>query len=123
MTAGDIYTVAGTAGNPGPSPDGTPALAAGIWPSPLTLDSAGNLIFWDASTGKIRVIAARTGTFYGVPMTARHLYSIVGGGTSGLGDGGPGTNATIGFIIRLAAHRHRLAFTDGENRRVRMILR
>jgi hypothetical protein len=87
------------------------------------LDSAGNLIFWDASTGKIRVIAARTGTFYGVAMAARHLYSIVGGGTGGLGDGGPGTQATIRGFIYLAARGHRLAFTDGGDRRVRMILR
>src|SRR6266702_2596631 len=94
MKAGDIYTVAGT-GKPGPSADGTPALAADIWPSALTTDSAGNLIFYDASVNKIRVIAARTGTFYGVPMTAHHLYSIVGGGTGGPGDGGPGTQATI----------------------------
>src|SRR6266700_730561 len=77
MKAGDIYTVAGT-GKPGPSADGTPALAADIWPSALTTDSAGNLIFYDASVNKIRVIAARTGTCYGVPMTAHHLYSIVG---------------------------------------------
>src|SRR5215831_412403 len=123
MTAGNIYTIAGTAGNPGPSPDGTPALAAGIWPNDLTLDTAGNLIFWYASTGKIRVIAARTGTFYGVAMTAHHLYSIVGGGTGGLGDGGPGTQATIRGFIYLAARGHRLAFTDGGDRRVRMILR
>ncbi len=122
MKAGDIYTVAGT-GKPGPSADGTPALAADIWPSALTTDSAGNLIFYDASVNKIRVIAARTGTFYGVPMTAHHLYSIVGGGTGGPGDGGPGTQATINGIIRLAAHRHRLAFTDAGDRRVRMIVR
>src|SRR6266700_460768 len=115
MKAGDIYTVAGT-GKPGPSADGTPALAADIWPSALTTDSAGNLIFYDASVNKIRVIAARTGTFYGVPMTAHHLYSIVGGGTGGPGDGGPGTQATINGIIRLAAHRHRLAFTDAGDR-------
>jgi hypothetical protein len=38
----------------------------------------------------IRAIAARTGTFYGVSMTAGHLYTIAGGGSSGgLGDGGP----------------------------------
>jgi hypothetical protein len=124
MTAGDIYTVADTAGNPGPSPDGTPALAADIWPHSLALDSAGNLIFYDVSVNKIRVIPARTGTFYGVPMTARHLYSIVGGGTGGLGDGGPGTQATIaGPFVALAAHRHRLAFIDGGDLRVRMIVR
>ena len=38
----------------------------------------------------VRAIAARTGTFYGVAMTAGHLYTIAGAGSSGgLGDGGP----------------------------------
>ena len=28
-------------------------------------------------------------------MTARHIYNIAGGGTGGLGDGGPATSATL----------------------------
>jgi hypothetical protein len=56
-------------------------------------------------------------------MTALHVYSIVGGGTGGLGDGGPGTEATISGLTALATYRHVLAFTDGGDRRARMILR
>jgi hypothetical protein len=45
------------------------------------------------------------------------------GGTGGLGDGRPGTDATISGIVVLASHIHQLAFTDVGDQRVRMILR
>ncbi len=41
------------------------------------------------------MVAAKTGTFYGHAMTARHIYNIAGGGTGGLGDGGPATSAVL----------------------------
>ena len=65
MTAGDIYTVAG---------DGTrraPATAARrprppYRPTSVAVDGTGNLIIADvASNNRIRVVAARTGRFYG----------------------------------------------------------
>ena len=121
MTAGDIYTVAGT-GSSGQSGDGTPARTADISPSALAIDKAGNMVFFDDATARIRVIAAVTGTFYGVPMTAGHLYSITGHGTGSLGDGGPATSATLGspFTGALAASGQGLAFA-GDEVRVRMI--
>jgi hypothetical protein len=122
MTAGDIYTVAGT-GNQGTAADGTPALAADISPMALAVDAAGNLIFYDEGVNKVRVVPATSGTYYGVPMTANHIYTIVGGGTGSLGDGGPGTQATINFVTGLAVNSQGLAFTDGQDNRVRMIQR
>lgn len=45
-------------------------------------------------TGRVRVIAKSTGTFYGQPMTARDIYTVAGGGTS-LADGVPATSAAL----------------------------
>jgi hypothetical protein len=41
------------------------------------------------------VVAAATGTFYGQAMTAGDIYNIAGGGTGGLGDGGPATSGVL----------------------------
>jgi hypothetical protein len=54
-------------------------------------------------------------------MIADHVYSITGGTTGSLGDGGPAIQATIGGVSALAANGSRLAF-NGDNR-VRIINR
>jgi hypothetical protein len=95
MTAGDIYTIAGHGGG-GFSGDGGPATATGLYkPLRVTVGVAGNLVFCDERDNRIRVVAAATGTFYGQPMTAGDIYTIAGGGTGGLGDGGPATSGTL----------------------------
>jgi hypothetical protein len=95
MTAGDIYTVAGD-GTQGFSGDGGPATTAELSvPEGVAVDTAGNLLIADTDNGRVRVVAAKTGTFYGQAMTARHIYTVAGGGTSGLGDGGPATQALL----------------------------
>ncbi len=95
MTAGDIYTVAGD-GSFGFSGDGGPATAAEFAnPWDVAVDAAGNLVITDFNNGRIRVVAAKTGTFYGQAMTAHHIYTVAGGGTTGLGDGGPATSAEL----------------------------
>jgi hypothetical protein len=95
MTAGDIYTIAGT-GKRGTTGDGGLATQAEVGePAGITLDASGNLLIATRNSGRIRVVAAKTGTFYGQAMTARHIYNIAGGGTGGLGDGGPATSATL----------------------------
>jgi sugar lactone lactonase YvrE len=95
MKAGDIYTVAGT-GTRGFSGDGGPATGAELGgPSGVTVDAAGNLLVADFGNGRIRVVAASAGTFYGQPMTAGDIYTVAGGGTGGLGDGGPATSAEL----------------------------
>jgi hypothetical protein len=78
MTAGDIYTIAGN-GVRGVTGNGTPAASAEFrYPGALTTDSAGNLIMADTSNHRVRVIAARSATFYGRAMTAGDIYTIGG---------------------------------------------
>jgi hypothetical protein len=95
MTAGHIYTIAGT-GKRGTTGDGGPATRAEVGePAGITLDNQGNLLIATRNGGRIRVVAAKTGRFYGRAMTAWHIYNIAGGGTGGLGDGGPATSGVL----------------------------
>jgi DNA-binding beta-propeller fold protein YncE len=71
MTAGDIYTVAGTVDGLGFSGDGGPAVQAAV-----IADDAGNVVIADLTDNRIRVVAARTGTFYGQQMTAGNIYTV-----------------------------------------------
>src|SRR5439155_21999354 len=65
MTAGDIYTVAGT-GAKGFSGDGGPAPTAEMdFPIGVRLDGAGNLVFADINNNRMRMVAERTGPFCG----------------------------------------------------------
>lgn len=100
MTAGDIYTMAGT-GATGFSGDGGPAASARLnQPAGVTADPHGNLIFADYSNQRVRVIAAATGTFYGVPMTAGDIYTVAGDGTVGYsGEGVPAATASLGVVL------------------------
>jgi hypothetical protein len=96
MTAGDIYTVAGT-GQVAYSGDGGPATGAELnEPWGTVVDGAGNLVITDFRNNRVRVAAARTGTFYGHRMTAGHIYTVAGDGTAGFsGDRGPATSAEL----------------------------
>src|SRR6266571_2540690 len=76
MTAGDVYTAAGGGTSGG---DGVPARTAALAPYGVAVDRAGNLVVADIAR-RARVVAARTGRFYGVRMLARHLYVIAGNG-------------------------------------------
>src|SRR6202034_619114 len=82
MTAGDIYTVAGD-GNCSYSGSGVPATSAGMSPSGVVVDGAGNVVVADGQNNRIRVIAESTGTFYGIAMTAGDIYTVAGTGTAG----------------------------------------
>ena len=96
MTTGHIYTVAGD-GTAGFAGDGGPATSAEVnFPERVTVDSAGNLVIADGFNNRVRVVAAKTGTFYGKAMTKGDIYTIAGNGTAGFGgDGGPGTSAEL----------------------------
>ena len=95
MTAGDIYTIAGI-GKRGTTGDGGPATRAEVGePAGITLDNQGNLLIATRNSGRVRVVAAKTGGFYGLAMTAGDIYTIAGGGTGGLGDGGPATSGVL----------------------------
>jgi hypothetical protein len=102
MTAGNIYTVAGT-GEEGYSGDGGPAVNAKVDPSDVAVDPAGNLVIADGGNKRIRVVAVRDGTFYGVAMTAGNIYTVAGTGEEGYsGDGGPATAAQLHDIRDVA---------------------
>ena len=81
MKARHIYTVAGT-GISGFSGDGGPAIRARLsHPGGVAVDGAGNIVVSDLGNGRVRVIAARTGTFYGQRMTTGDIYTIAGTGS------------------------------------------
>jgi len=105
MTAGDIYTVAGVQ-SPAGLGDGGPATRAWLGPAigSVRPDRDGNLVLAEFGESGIngqiaptvRVIASKTGTFYGVKMTAGHIYRVAGNGQAGSsGDGGPATRAPL----------------------------
>ena len=102
MAAGHIYTVAGD-GTGGFTGDGGPATSAELSaPAAVTVDTAGNLVIADSGNARVRVVAARTGTFYAMAMKAGHIYTVAGNGHFGFsGDGGPATAAELGFPARI----------------------
>ena len=84
MTADHIYTVAGN-GKAGFSGDGGPATAAELssFTVAVAVDGAGNLAIYDANNYRIRMVAAKSGTFYRKRMTAGDIYTVAGNGTPG----------------------------------------
>ncbi len=95
-TAGDVYTIAGN-GQTRFSGDGGPAPKAQISaPADIALGGQGSLMIADTGHNRVRMVAAKTGTFYGHPMTAGDIYTIAGTGAAGFGgDGGPATAARL----------------------------
>ncbi len=123
MTAGDIYTVAGNLSQ-GYSGDGGPATAAELnSPNGVAVDGAGNLVLGDTGNNRLRVVAVKTGTFYGRAMTAGDIYTVAGNGTGGFtGDGGPATSAELdgphGAVVDASGN---LLIADANNSRVRVV--
>src|SRR5215467_11751407 len=121
MTAGDIYTVAGD-GTPGFSGDGGPATSAELnEPRGVAVDHSGNLVFADAGNGRVRVVAVKTGTFYGQHMTAGNIYTVAGGGTHRLGTGGPATAARVTPMDVAVDAAGNLVIADTLNNRIRVV--
>jgi hypothetical protein len=122
MVAGDIYTVAGT-GAAGSAGDGGSALAATLeGPLGVAVDKNGNVLLIDSEFGssyRIRIVADRTGTFYGRPMAAGDIYPLAGTGTPGYsGDGGPATAAEIQAQAIAVDPNGNLVILDGQGIRV-----
>ena len=121
MTAGDVYTIAGSARSGGFSGDGGPAVKAVFYyPTAVATDSHGNVLIVDALNARVRVVAEATGTFYGRKMTVGDIYTVAGGGAS-LGDGGPAVKA--GVVPRGVATdpAGNLIIADWNSRRARLV--
>jgi hypothetical protein len=123
MTAGHIYPIAGN-GTSGYSGDGGPATSAelDIRAAPA-VDSAGNVVFADVFNSVVRVVAAASGTFYGVAMKAGDIYTVAGTGEFGLsGNGGPATSADLESPQATAVDRSgNLLIADFDTNRVRLV--
>jgi len=123
MTAGDIYTVAGN-GHAGFSGDGGPATNAELnRPADVAFDGSANLVMADWANSRIRVVAARSGTFYGMAMSAGDIYTIAGDGKRGFsGDGGPAVGAELdepqGIAVDASGN---VVLADTANRRIRVV--
>lgn len=123
MVSGNMVTVAGT-GSVGSTGDGHPAVDAEIdGPENITVDAFGNLVFTELYGNRVRVVAARKGTFYGQPMTTGDIYTVAGTGSAGSsGDGGPATAATFQLPIGVTVDRFgNLVVGDYLNDRVRVV--
>jgi hypothetical protein len=125
MTAGDIYTLAGTGPDDnGFAGDGAPATSAELnEPGWVALDGFGDVYVADTGNDRVRMIAASTGTYYGIPMTAGDIYTVAGTGTAGYsGDGGPSGLAELDGPNAVAVTSGgTLLITDGANGRVRAV--
>jgi hypothetical protein len=123
MTARDVYTVAGD-GTAGFSGDSGPATSAEIHGPPgIAVDGSGNVLITDTGADRVRVVAARTGTFYGLSVTAGDIYTLAGDGTAGFsGNGGPAAGAELsgptGITVNGAGN---VLFADMSNTQIREI--
>lgn len=94
MTAGRLYTVAGT-GVCGTTGQGGPAGQAQLWnPVAVTVDPAGDLLVADSGDQSVLLASAGGGMYYGTAVGAGDIGVVVGGtGSYGpyLADGFPAT--------------------------------
>jgi trimeric autotransporter adhesin len=133
MTAGDIYFVAGNGQAGLPDGDGGPAVKAIVrWPESVAVDGHGNLLVADTDNYRVRVVAVRSGWFYGKAMRAGDIYTVAGNGEQNLAGGlGAGTysgdtrlattaqlNQPVGVATDPVGD---VAITDGTNGRIRLV--
>ena len=88
MTAGKIYTIAGSdTGAAGDSPNGTAAAQTGCTSRKASRSTrTGTCTSRTPRNQRVAEIPAVSGTYYGIPMTANDLYTIAGvAGTAGVG--------------------------------------
>ena len=124
MTAGDIYTIAGT-GTGGYSGDGGLASNARLYLAQnMTLDQAGNLYIADTGNHVIRMVPAVSGTYFGQAMTADFIYTIAGNGINGYANGAATTVAEMsqinGVAVDLSGNIY-VADGLGNNSAIRMV--
>ena len=110
-TDGRISTVAGN-GVFAFSGDGGPATLAGLSPTGVAVDGAGNIFIADNDNHRVRKVDL-----------AGTITSIAGTGTLGFsGDGSSGTSAQLAFPVGIATDSAGNAFiADSENQRIRRV--
>jgi hypothetical protein len=123
MVANSIYTIAGD-GKGAFAGDGGPGTAAELgFPEGVSVDAAGDIAIADASNRRVRLLPARDGGMFGMPVTGGDIYTIAGVGTQGFsGDGGPATAAQLsepdGVAFDAAGN---VLVADAGNDRVRIV--
>jgi NHL repeat len=129
QTAGDVYTIAGTA-TAGYNGDSQPATSAELYyPATAAVDNSGNLFIADQDNYRIREIACVTTTSSGGACTAStgqttgDIYTVAGDGSGGFtGDMGPATSATVSEPNAVAVDSAGdLAIVDYGNNRIREV--
>ena len=112
VTAGNIYTVAGT-GAAGSTGDGGPASKAELnQPLAVAVDGAGNLYITDANNNRVRMVAAHTGTLFGQSMVVGDIYTVAGGG-SGISSNVPADTIALHYPTGVTLdHNGNLYITD-----------
>ena len=78
MTAGDVYTIAGSGGSGILRRRRARGQGQAGLPDRGRDRSHGNVLIADTENARVRVIAATTGTFYGRKMTSGRIYTIAG---------------------------------------------
>lgn len=130
MRAGHVYHLSkayGFAGDGGPVGDAKFRNVQG-----LAVDGSGNLVIADTGNHRVRVVAVRAGTFYGISMRANHVYTVAGNASinSDSGDGGLATRAQLWqYVFHSGANFAGLAanqagdvfLSDTFNNRIRMV--
>ena len=112
LSTDTITTVAGT-GDYGFSGDGGPATAARLDnPQYVAVDGSGHLLIADTQNGRIREVDPLTGI----------ITEFAGGGTSGLGDNGPATSASLSGPSGIAVDASgNVYIADSWNNRIRKV--
>ncbi|MGH7902822.1 MAG: Ig-like domain repeat protein [Candidatus Dormibacteraceae bacterium] len=129
MSAGDIYTVAGTIGTPGYTGDGGPASRATLEnPLAIAFDAGGNLLVSDSGNNLVREVSKASGT---ISLVAGQVICPPGpapaactGNNAYSGDGGPAAQAALNqpYGIVFDARTGDVFISDSYNNRIREVL-
>src|SRR6266699_2301406 len=122
MDADDIYTIAG-GGNADPG-DGHLATGARLSrPVGVAVDHSGDIVIAESDRNRVRLVAARSGRFFGQQMVQGDIYTVAGGrGPGSGGDGGPARGARLDLPAAVAVDGHgNIAIADYGNHRVRLV--
>ena len=123
VTAGRLAVVAGT-GIAGYSGDGGAAVRSELDdPSGLAVDPAGDLLVADTANCRLRLVAASSGSRFGVDLRRGQIDTVAGNGVCGSsGDAGPALQAELWDPGALAADAAGDVFVaDQGNRTVRIL--